>query len=369
MKKEKVKDFNEFEDLKAADLLQTSGVTQEPEPEWPCSTCKAEKQDCEHCKASDEYNKFFERKQERETLDARIAEDGSIEIHSLQTSGVDAGYKKYQDFLHDTENDRITHHGGTGGNVKKIEALTENVIKELFNNRQSFISIGYYLYQIYSERIGDICKLNIDIDHYVHDFYEAFLVYCEKKFGYKKSTLFNLIGCAVRYGERDEKGNLTGKLDSKYERYGYSQLVELLPLPELLPPELTIKEIRQRKKELFGQSSENKEKLKAAEINTPAVQSKKSEVYGRLDFTNFARNDLLSLVFDILQKTTDMFIHGFVADKVDAFNKSLGCENNTGCPCDDLIDPCDDEKRKYCFSNGAKGCKDYLAWASSRGAH
>lgn len=116
------------------------------------------------------------------------------------------------------------------------EIFTINKIKEgLSRATDNFIYIGGYLddaknfcCNVFNENKGRPCK----------NVYE----WAELRFGFKKTTTATLIGVCNRFGEYKQH------LKKEFELYNFTQLTEMLPIPnELLSfitPDMTVKQIR-----------------------------------------------------------------------------------------------------------------------------
>lgn len=100
---------------------------------------------------------------------------------------------------------------------------------------------------------------------YVLDFFKAderykkfncdtFNDFCMEKFRLEKSLVSRLLKSWERFAETDRNGKLTKKVKKEYKDYGFSQLVELLPLSDddiaCTTPEMTVKQLRDFKKKL-----------------------------------------------------------------------------------------------------------------------
>lgn len=80
----------------------------------------------------------------------------------------------------------------------------------------------------------------------------------KQEFGIARSTTCGFINIVGRFGERNELGNFTGKIDSKYEAYSSSKLLLLLDLTdeeiEKLPPTLSVREMKKKIKVMLTDS-------------------------------------------------------------------------------------------------------------------
>lgn len=130
--------------------------------------------------------------------------------------------------------------------------------RDVFDLKTKYIQLGGHLIDlkpyakyIWSWKKGRNCK----------NIYEV----AEHCFGLSKSTVIRIIGITERFGY------LMTSLAPKFERYGYCQLVEMLPLNdeqlELVNPDMTVQEIKALKKvqkkvdPTLGQNAENSETL------------------------------------------------------------------------------------------------------------
>lgn len=83
-------------------------------------------------------------------------------------------------------------------------------------------------------------------------FYKNIVDACSECLGFKKSTTYNMINIVKTFGTADESGRITFQSLFKAEKFSYSQLCEMLSLSDRqrsqVTPEMTVKEIRQIKK-------------------------------------------------------------------------------------------------------------------------
>jgi hypothetical protein len=133
--------------------------------------------------------------------------------------------------------DRSTDHMQTHFRLIDNENAILNLMRSIQND---FILIGYRLIQI---RDGEHYKVAYDNNC---NYYTDFLKYVEHRFDISKTLASNLINVCKRFSE-----GFTG-LSKKYRDYTFSQLVELLPMPDAaivhFSPLMTIKEMRALKK-------------------------------------------------------------------------------------------------------------------------
>lgn len=114
---------------------------------------------------------------------------------------------------------------------------------DLDDINKSFIRLGFHLAELKKNKSGWFYYLCYD------NFYDA----VESNFGLSRSTVSRLIDVYKRFSAVAGYTH-TMFLDDKYVDYSYSQLVELLPLDDKeiarISPRMTIKEIREYKKQL-----------------------------------------------------------------------------------------------------------------------
>lgn len=124
---------------------------------------------------------------------------------------------------------------------KSLDSLTENIRREVDGISKSFCKIGYFLWKIREDKL----YLARDFKN-VYDFGESVL-------GFRKSSTGNYISVCERFSRRDAKGNPSRELMDDYKSFSYTQLTEVLSLPEgkekEVSPDMTVKEIRKIKAE------------------------------------------------------------------------------------------------------------------------
>ena len=135
--------------------------------------------------------------------------------------------------------DTITYLDGPMGVTEKIRKAMYAVCKE-------------YLY------IGFLLREVRDFGYYKEKEYLDVYDYAGAELGFKKSSVKNFIAISDTFCHVD-KGCPTMFLEDKYEKFKYSQLCEMLSLSESqrskVSPDMTVREIREFKKELTGQTS------------------------------------------------------------------------------------------------------------------
>lgn len=125
--------------------------------------------------------------------------------------------------------------------LKSLDNITGDIFKEIETVKKSFCKVGFFLWKIRENKLF--------AEREFKNVYE----YAESVFGFKKSSTGSYINVCERFSQRDAKGNPTRELKEEFKRFSYTQLTEVLALPEdkakEVTPEMTVKEIRKLKKE------------------------------------------------------------------------------------------------------------------------
>ena len=124
-------------------------------------------------------------------------------------------------------------------NKSDLDRCTEKIQKEVLNVTSSFLYIGFLLYECDYEKT------------YLEKGYSSVVEYAQAELGFKKSSTYNFIKVLLRFGQ--SKGGFPNyQLTNQYNKYSYSQLVEMLSLSDTqvtcINSDMTIKEIRSFKK-------------------------------------------------------------------------------------------------------------------------
>lgn len=130
-----------------------------------------------------------------------------------------------------------------------LEKYAETIHKDLEESKQNFFWLGVHLIDLYSSNTYSITfdreKLNVSglVDNCCA---ECFFAYCFDEFGLDKTQVSRLMNIV------DEFGDGLRCFKKKWEKFGYSQLCELLPLNDEerkpVKPDWTVKKIREYKK-------------------------------------------------------------------------------------------------------------------------
>lgn len=98
---------------------------------------------------------------------------------------------------------------------KNTEDFCKAMTDEMQNVKQSFFKLGMYLSEAYVKRLNNGTGV------------DDFFVWCENLFGLQKSSIYNFMRIYNVF--RDKRRTDVGILDSRFENFSQSQLVELLP--------------------------------------------------------------------------------------------------------------------------------------------
>ncbi len=103
--------------------------------------------------------------------------------------------------------------------VVQVQKLTEGIRQEMASIQRSFETVAFNLYWIYRH------------DGYKIYGYQTIADYAQKEFGIKKTTCYDFINIAERFGKQEEKGDALG-LDDKWKAYGTSKLALIADLSD-----------------------------------------------------------------------------------------------------------------------------------------
>lgn len=187
-------------------------------------------------------------------------------------------------------------------NLLVLEKYAATIRKDLIDSKQNFFFLGVHLIDLYSsnsysavvgirfnhEQIRNEygVKLPIGAGNCCADF---FFAYCFDEFGLDKTQVSRLMNIV------DEFGDGLRCFKEKWEKFGYSQLCELLPLSddERKPVKFdwTIKKIREYKKSLSDKPQEE------ADDQTPEAEEPPKDKYVR--FEKWTKRELCDKIFDL----------------------------------------------------------------------
>lgn len=126
--------------------------------------------------------------------------------------------------------------------------VTEKIKKAMYDAAKQFVYIGFLLWEVK------------EYHYYEASGYQDVYDYAEKELNFKKSSTKNFIAVAETFGNKYYDSFETSRailptmqLKPEYNKFNYSQLVEMLSMSESkrkqVKPDMTIKQIREIKKE------------------------------------------------------------------------------------------------------------------------
>ena len=186
-------------------------------------------------------------------------------------------------------------------NLEVLEKYAATIRKDLEDSKQNFFWLGVHLIDLYSsnsysaivgirfnhERIRNEYGFNLPIGagNCCADF---FFAYCFDEFGLDKTQVSRLMNIV------DEFGDGLRCFKKKWEKFGYSQLCELLPLSDeqrkSVKPDWTVKQIREYKKSLVATSQQ-------VEMELPEMEEPPKDKYAR--FEKWSKRELCDKIFDL----------------------------------------------------------------------
>lgn len=132
----------------------------------------------------------------------------------------------------------INHLHGSNG-------VTEKIKKAMYESAKQFVYVGFLLKEVR------------DYKYYEEGGYDDVYAYAEFELGFKRSSTKNFIAIAETFGIQEWKyQGITRKsqsmsLQPAYEKFNYSQLVELLAMSpaqrQAAKPEMTVRDLRSMK--------------------------------------------------------------------------------------------------------------------------
>lgn len=158
-----------------------------------------------------------------------------------------------------------------------LERLTAQIRNNLSNIITGFVKIGFVLNVIKQEELYKKGK---------EKSFNSIYDYAKETFGLSKTNVKNFTNIVVTFAKRNEKGVILPELKEEYKEYSASQLVELLSLTELereeITPDMTISEIRDKKKESKDELTKAEQLQKEKRKNYTAILKNDSE-FKKLD--------------------------------------------------------------------------------------
>lgn len=172
-----------------------------------------------------------------------------------------------------------------------LEKYSETIRKDLEESKQNFFWLGVHLIDLYSSNTYSVTfdreKLNVSC-LIGNCSAECFFAYCFDEFGLDKTQVSRLMNIV------DEFGDGLRCFKKKWEKFGYSQLCELLPLSDEerkpVKPDWTVKKIREYKKSLVATSQQ-------VEMELPEAEEPPKDKYAR--FETWTKRELCDKIFDL----------------------------------------------------------------------
>ena len=141
-----------------------------------------------------------------------------------------------------------------GDEVNELAVASFNYVKQdIADVKKRYMSLGFHLHEMEMRRYHE--ELGYD------NFYECI----EKNFHMDKSAVSRVISVWNEFCSKDDADSRKMWIDDRYEKYSYSQLVEMLPLKEQerrrVTSDMTVSQIRNYKKSLKEQTSKKKKSV------------------------------------------------------------------------------------------------------------
>lgn len=141
-----------------------------------------------------------------------------------------------------------------GDEVNELAVASFNYVKQdIADVKKRYISLGFHLHEM------ELCGYHEELGY--DNFYECI----EKNFYMDKSAVSRVISVWNEFCSKDDADSRKMWIDDRYEKYSYSQLVEMLPLKEQerrrVTSDMTVSQIRNYKKSLKEQTSKKKKSV------------------------------------------------------------------------------------------------------------
>lgn len=141
-----------------------------------------------------------------------------------------------------------------GDEVNELAVASFNYVKQdIADVKKRYISLGFHLHEM------ELCGYHEELGY--DNFYECI----EKNFHMDKSAVSRVISVWNEFCSKDDADSRKMWIDDRYEKYSYSQLVEILPLKEQerrrVTSDMTVSQIRNYKKSLKEQTSKKKKSV------------------------------------------------------------------------------------------------------------
>ena len=157
-----------------------------------------------------------------------------------------------------------------GDEVNELAVASFNYVKQdITDVKKRYMSLGFHLHEMEMRRYHE--ELGYD------NFYECI----EKNFHMDKSAVSRVIAVWNEFCSKDDSNSKKMWVDDKYEKYSYSQLVEMLPLKEKerfkVNADMTVSQIRSYKRSLKEKAKEQKSSTDILNTSDTLVQTSKKK--------------------------------------------------------------------------------------------
>ena len=157
-----------------------------------------------------------------------------------------------------------------GDEVNELAVASFNYVKQdITDVKTRYMSLGFPLHEMemyrYHEELGS----------------DTFSECIEKNFHMDKSAVSRVIAVWNEFCSKDDSNSKKMWVDDKYEKYSYSQLVEMLPLKEKerfkVNADMTVSQIRSYKRSLKEKAKEQKSSTDILNTSDTLVQTSKKK--------------------------------------------------------------------------------------------
>ena len=157
-----------------------------------------------------------------------------------------------------------------GDEVNELAVASFNYVKQdITDVKKRYMSLGFHLHEMEMYRYHE--ELGYD------NFYECI----EKNFHMDKSAVSRVIAVWNEFCSKDDSNSKKMWVDDKYEKYSYSQLVEMLPIKEKerfkVNADMTVSQIRSYKRSLKEKAKEQKSSTDILNTSDTLVQTSKKK--------------------------------------------------------------------------------------------
>lgn len=133
-------------------------------------------------------------------------------------------------------------------NMQALDRYTNDILNQVSNISKSFCKIGYCLWKLRKDKL------------YLSRDFKSLGDYAESVLHIKKSSAYNYIKVCERFSKYDGHGFPTANLKDSYTDFNFTQLSEILYLPEKAAEEIksdmTVSEIRNIRKKFKDSGSD-----------------------------------------------------------------------------------------------------------------